>query len=61
MILPIMGTPEKMAIATANIPLKRLSQPEEIAAGVCFMASDAASMITGHILVIDGGGCAASI
>ncbi|WP_371379407.1 SDR family NAD(P)-dependent oxidoreductase [Sporomusa aerivorans] len=40
------------------IPLKRLSQPSEIAAGVCFLASDAASMITGQILVIDGGGSA---
>jgi len=40
------------------IPLKRLSKPEEIASGVCFLASDAASMITGHVLVIDGGGCA---
>lgn len=42
----------------ALIPLKRLSEPSEIACGVCFLASDAASMVTGHILVIDGGGYA---
>ena len=59
MTMAMIGTPEKMAAATAMVPLKRLSQPEEIAAGVCFLAGDAARMITGHILVIDGGGYAA--
>jgi len=38
------------------IPLKRLSEPEEIARGVCFLASGEASMMTGHMLIIDGGG-----
>lgn len=50
--------PEDMAGLTVNIPLKKLSDPEDIAYGVCFLASDAAAMITGHILVIDGGGYA---
>lgn len=59
MTMAMVGTPEKMAAATAMVPLKRLSQPEEIASGVCFLASDAASMITGQILVIDGGSYAA--
>lgn len=40
------------------IPLRRLSKPEEIANGVVFLASDKASMITGQILVIDGGSSA---
>ncbi len=48
--------PEMVAAASAPIPLKRFSQPSEIASGVCFLASDAASMITGQVLVIDGGG-----
>ena len=48
--------PEMVAAISAPIPLKRFSQPSEIASGVCFLASDAASMITGQILVIDGGG-----
>jgi NAD(P)-dependent dehydrogenase (short-subunit alcohol dehydrogenase family) len=48
--------PEMLAGASAAIPLKRFSQPSEIASGVCFLASDAASMVTGQVLVIDGGG-----
>jgi len=48
--------PEFMKDAAALIPLKRLSKPEEIASGVCFLASNAASMVTGQILIIDGGG-----
>jgi NAD(P)-dependent dehydrogenase (short-subunit alcohol dehydrogenase family) len=39
----------------APVPLKKLSRPEDIANGVCFLASDCAAMITGQTLVIDGG------
>ena len=35
--------------------LHRIGQPMEVASAVVFLASDAASMITGHNLVIDGG------
>ncbi|MFH1501133.1 MAG: SDR family NAD(P)-dependent oxidoreductase [archaeon] len=39
----------------AKIPLKRTGKPEDIATGTAFLASDAASYITGQCLVIDGG------
>ncbi len=39
----------------ANIPVGRLGKPEEIAAGVAFLASDEASFITGTNLDINGG------
>ena len=46
--------PAEEAIA-AHTPLKRLGEPEDIAAAALFLASEAASWITGHTLVVDGG------
>ncbi|HLG86798.1 MAG TPA: SDR family oxidoreductase [Alphaproteobacteria bacterium] len=38
------------------VPLGRLGSPEDVAKGMLFLASDDGSYITGHTLVIDGGG-----
>jgi len=38
-----------------NMPSKRFAEPEEIAAVISFLISDASAMITGHNLVVDGG------
>ncbi|MDA0823676.1 MAG: SDR family NAD(P)-dependent oxidoreductase [Proteobacteria bacterium] len=43
------------AVRTKNLLRRDLAEPEEISAPVIFMASPAASMITGHTLVVDGG------
>ena len=37
------------------IPMKRLGTPEDLAAAVCFFASEEAGFITGQILAVDGG------
>ena len=48
-------SPDSKQSLIDRTPLKRLAQPEEIADAVLYLASDAASFITGSALVIDGG------
>jgi NAD(P)-dependent dehydrogenase (short-subunit alcohol dehydrogenase family) len=45
---------------SANRPLGRMGKPEEIARAALYLASDAASFVTGTALVVDGGGLAGS-
>jgi len=51
------GNPELDAEVTERTPLRRRGRPEEIAAPVVFLASDASSFISGHIMPVDGGYC----
>jgi 2-keto-3-deoxy-L-fuconate dehydrogenase len=46
---------ESLAELTARQPLGRLGTAEEVAEAVAYLASDAASFVTGSVLVIDGG------
>lgn len=49
------GQKEALDGMLAMVPVGRLGRPEEIASTVLFLCSDAASMVVGHNLVVDGG------
>ena len=44
-----------MEAIAAQVPMGRIAQPEEVAAAILWLCSDAASYVTGHILAVDGG------
>lgn len=51
----ILKNEELLAHVLAKTPMRRYGTPDEIAGGALYLASDAASFLTGHTLVIDGG------
>jgi NAD(P)-dependent dehydrogenase (short-subunit alcohol dehydrogenase family) len=51
----LVENPELLARMLAMTPMRRLAEPEDVAAAIVFLVSDRAAMITGHTLPVDGG------
>ncbi len=52
---PIYADPVVRRQRTSRVPLQRLGNPEDIAAAVMYLISDAAGYLTGQTIVVDGG------
>jgi len=52
---PALADPEFKRKTLAHIPLGRIGEPRDVAGAVVFLASDAASLITGTNMLVDGG------
>ena len=52
---PLAQSPELEATLIAQVPVGRIGTPEEIAEAVVWLCSDAASFVTGHTMMVDGG------
>jgi meso-butanediol dehydrogenase / (S,S)-butanediol dehydrogenase / diacetyl reductase len=46
---------------TRFAPLRRAAEPEEVAAAICFLASNDASYVTGAVIMVDGGSTAVDV
>jgi 3-oxoacyl-[acyl-carrier protein] reductase len=51
----VLGSAEAKARILSRTPLRRLGEPAEVAAVCAFLASDAASYMTGEVVYVDGG------
>lgn len=58
MTAPLVADPQMRQVLDSLTPMGRMGKAAEIAAGVVWLCSDAASFVTGHPLVIDGGATA---
>ncbi|HVL55135.1 MAG TPA: glucose 1-dehydrogenase [Burkholderiaceae bacterium] len=55
MVRRILDTPDKRAAMLSRIPLGRMATERDVALAVLYLASDAAAMVTGASLLVDGG------
>ena len=55
MTKPMLEKDEFRKYVMGNIPLGRVGKPEDVIGAVIYLASEASNMVTGHVLLIDGG------
>jgi NAD(P)-dependent dehydrogenase (short-subunit alcohol dehydrogenase family) len=44
-----------LSVIAQGVPMARISEPPEVAGAILWLCSDAASFVTGHVMVVDGG------
>jgi NAD(P)-dependent dehydrogenase (short-subunit alcohol dehydrogenase family) len=44
-----------LSVIAQGVPMARISEPPEVASAILWLCSDAASFVTGHVMVVDGG------
>jgi len=54
-IAPLLAQPDLVRRIEELTPLRRLADPEEVAAAILFLSGPGAAMVTGHTLPVDGG------
>jgi len=52
---PVLRDEQFLQAVLSRIPAGRLGEVDEVVAAICFLLSDDASLVTGHILAVDGG------
>jgi NAD(P)-dependent dehydrogenase (short-subunit alcohol dehydrogenase family) len=52
---PLLETPEMRERVLSKIPLGRFATPEDVAGAVAYLAAPAGRMVTGTVLLVDGG------
>lgn len=55
MAAPMLGVPEVREASERRIPLGRIGHPRDVAGAAVFLCSDAAALITGQVIPVDGG------
>ena len=55
---PTWGNPEVLKKIEASLPLGRIAEPDDFVGAALFLASDASSYVTGHTILMEGGGLA---
>ncbi|MDO5102267.1 MAG: SDR family NAD(P)-dependent oxidoreductase [Lautropia sp.] len=52
---PLLADPEQLASVLDTVPMRRMGQPEDVAAVAAFLVSDDAAYVTGSVYTVDGG------